>query len=85
MDFGALDHNGREKLVRYCLRPAISNERISVLADGSIAYELKNPMRGGKTHRVMSPMELMARLAAIVPPPRLPLVRYYGCLAPNSS
>jgi hypothetical protein len=83
--FGALDRNGREKLVRYCLRPAISNERISVLRDGSIAYKLKHHVRGGNTHRVMRPLEMMARLAAIVPPPRLPLVRYHGCLAPSSS
>ncbi len=32
----------------------------------------------------MTPMEFMARLAALVPPPRTPLVRYHGVLAPNS-
>jgi len=37
-----------------------------------------------RTHRVMSPMEFMARLSALVPPPRTPLVRYHGVLAPNS-
>ncbi len=81
--FGALDRKGREQLVRYCLRPAIANERLSVLKDGSIAYFCKYPTRG-KSHRVMQPMELMARLAAIVPPPRFPLWRYHGVLAPGA-
>jgi hypothetical protein len=69
--------------VRYCLRPAIANERLSILKDGSIAYRTKYP-RGRRTHRVMLPMEFMARLAAIVPPPRFPLWRYHGVLAPGA-
>lgn len=32
----------------------------------------------------MEPMEFMARLAALVPPPRHPLVRYHGVFAPHS-
>jgi hypothetical protein len=32
----------------------------------------------------MTPVELLARLAALVPPPRYPLVRYHGVLAPHS-
>jgi hypothetical protein len=34
---------------------------------------------------VMTPLDLLARLAAIVPPPRYPLLRYHGVLAPRSS
>jgi hypothetical protein len=30
----------------------------------------------------MTGTELMARIAALVPPPRYPLVRYHGCFAP---
>jgi len=71
------------QLVRYCLRPAIANERLSILRDGSIAFLCKYPTRG-KTHRIMQPLELMARLAAIVPPPRFPLWRYHGVLAPGA-
>ncbi|WP_438042447.1 methyltransferase domain-containing protein [Sorangium sp. So ce128] len=41
--------------------------------------------RRGRTHRVMSPMEFMARLAALIPPPKIPLVRYHGVFAPRSS
>lgn len=31
----------------------------------------------------MSPLEFMQRLAALVPPPRLHLIRFHGVLAPN--
>lgn len=81
--FGPLDTKGRETLVRYCLRPAISAERLSILGDGSIALRCKYTI-GGKTHRVMQPLEFVARLAAIVPPPRFAMWRYHGVLAPAS-
>ncbi len=32
----------------------------------------------------MSPLELMQRLAALVPRPRLHLIRFHGVLAPNA-
>jgi hypothetical protein len=36
------------------------------------------------THLVMSPLEFMQRLAALVPRPRLHLIRFHGVLAPNA-
>jgi hypothetical protein len=33
---------------------------------------------------VFEPRELMARLAALVPPPRMHLTRYHGVFAPHS-
>jgi hypothetical protein len=33
----------------------------------------------------MTPLEFLARLASLVPPPRYPLLRYHGVLAPKSS
>jgi hypothetical protein len=36
------------------------------------------------THIVMSPLEFVQRLAALVPRPRLHLVRFHGVLAPNA-
>jgi Putative transposase len=32
----------------------------------------------------MTPVELLARLSALVPPPRYPLVRYHGVFAPHA-
>jgi hypothetical protein len=31
----------------------------------------------------MEPLEFLARLAALVPPPRTPLIRFHGAIAPN--
>jgi hypothetical protein len=45
---------------------------------------MKTPRRGA-THRVMSPMEFLARLAILVPPPHFPLTRYHGVFAARSS
>ena len=47
-------------------------------------YQLKNPYRGGTTHIVLDPLDLMAQLSALVPPPRMHLTRYHGVFAPHS-
>ena len=46
--------------------------------------KLKTPWRNGTTHIVMSPMEFMQRLAALVPRSRLHLIRFHGVLASNA-
>ena len=38
----------------------------------------------GTCQILLSPQELLEKLAALVPPPRLNLVRYHGVLAPAS-
>jgi hypothetical protein len=48
------------------------------------ALHLKTPYRDGTTHIVLEPLDLMARLAALVPPPRMHLTRYHGVFAPHS-
>ena len=40
--------------------------------------------RGKATQRVMDPLSFMARLAALVPPPRRAVLRYYGVFGPHS-
>ena len=80
----AHDREGRERLFRYGARPPFALDRFSELPDGRIAYRLKVPNRRGHTHRVMTPVECLVRLAALVPPPWQPLVRYHGVFAPNS-
>ena len=78
------DDLGRERLCRYGARPAFSLERLRWLPGGRLAYRIKK-VRGGAKARVMTPLELLARLSALVPPPRYPLVRYSGVLGPRSS
>ncbi len=77
------DDEGREKLLRYCARPPFALERIEELPDDRIAYRVKT-VRKGRTHRIMTPVEFLARLAAVLPPPRYPLVRYGGVFASAS-
>jgi hypothetical protein len=49
-----------------------------------VVLKLKTPWHDGTTHLVMSPQEFMQRLAALVPRPRLHLIRFHGVLAPNA-
>ena len=78
------DDEGREQLCRYASRPGIALGRMTLLDDGRIAYRVRHPFGSHGMHRVMTPIEFLARLAAIVPPPRYPLLTYYGVLAPAS-
>jgi hypothetical protein len=54
------------------------------LPDGRLMRRLKKRWRDGTSHVVFEPMELMERLAALVPAPRFNLVRYSGVLAPSA-
>ncbi len=51
---------------------------------GQVELKLKTLWRDGATHLVMSSLEFMQRLAALVPRPRLHLIRFHGVLAPNA-
>jgi hypothetical protein len=64
-------------------RPAIANERLSTNERGQIVYKFKQPFRDGTTHIVLDPLDFIARLAALVPRPRLNLTRFHGVFAPN--
>ena len=79
------DDVGCERLVRYGARPPLSLERLRRLPGGRVAYRLKYVTRGRGKFRVMTGLEFMARLAALIAPPRYPLVRYAGVLGPRSA
>jgi len=51
---------------------------------GQVVLQLKSVFKDGTTHIVMSPLEFMQRLAALVPRPRLHLIRFHSVLAPNA-
>jgi hypothetical protein len=49
------------------------------------ASEPGSDKRGAKVDELhLTPLELIARIAALVPPPRTHRHRYFGVLAPNS-
>jgi hypothetical protein len=74
-----------ERLCRYAGRPPVATERLSVLPDGRLLYRLKRRWRDGTTHMIFEPLELVEKLAALVPPPRFHLIRYHGVLAPSAA
>ena len=81
----ANDRQGLEHLCGYGARPALSLERLGSLPDGRLTYRLKRPLGDGRNSLVLDPLELLRRLATLVPPPRRHLVRFHGVFAPNSS
>jgi hypothetical protein len=68
---------------RYIARPAIATERLSVNSRGQVVYRLKKPYDDGTSHIIMEPLELLEKLAAIVPRPRVHLTRFHGAPAPH--
>jgi ribosomal protein S27E len=73
-----------ERLCRYITRPAVSEKRLSLTSSGNIRYQLKTPYSDGTTHVIFEPLDFIAKLAALVPKPRVNLTRFHGVFAPNS-
>ena len=73
-----------ERLCRYITRPAVSEKRLSMTPSGNIRYQLKTPYNDGTTHVIFGPLDCIAKLAALVPKPRVNLTRFHGVFAPNS-
>ena len=73
-----------ERLIRYTARGAVSLERLTQDTNGDLVYTFTHPWSDRTTGMRLSPLELLEKLAALVPLPRVHLVRYGGCLAPHS-
>jgi hypothetical protein len=73
-----------ERLVRYLVRPPLAVERLTESPGGQLLYHFRRAWRDGSTALLLDPLELLERLAALVPPPRRPLLAYHGHLAPRS-
>ena len=78
------DRAGLERLLRYCARPPFALQRLEQLPDGQLVYRFPKPQPDGTTQVRLTPLELIERLAALIPPPRIHRHRYHGVLAPNS-
>jgi hypothetical protein len=66
---GANDEQGRLALCKYILRPPLANERLTIVDDEHVRLNFKKPWSDGTTSVELTPLALIARLAAIVPPP----------------
>ena len=79
------DRKQLERLCRYLLRPAISEQRLSQRPDGTLLLAFKKAWRDGTRGVVLTPQDLLVRLCAAIPAPYVNLVRYYGVLASASA
>jgi hypothetical protein len=91
----AHDRAALERLLRYCARPPFAMERLRK-AGSELIYrcgkqhseprrDFYADRRGAKADELhLTPLELIDRIAALVPPPRTHRHRYFGVLAPNS-
>ncbi|MCX5785632.1 MAG: transposase [Elusimicrobia bacterium] len=80
----ANDKQGREHLLYYCARPALSQARL-VYSAKSKTVIYRTDARGGRSELLtMSSLEFLRRWGLLMPPPNKNLVRYYGALAPHS-
>ena len=78
------DRHGLERLVRYCARPPLSQERLGRLNAETLVYSLRKPTVDGRTELILTPLELLDRLSKLITPPRVHKHRYCGVLAPNA-
>jgi hypothetical protein len=81
----ASDRSRLERLIRYTARPPLATERLEVLPEGRLLYRFKQPWRNGATYVTFEPLQLLEKLAALVPAPRANLVRYHGILGPAAT
>ena len=65
-------------------RPVLNGGDEETCPKGKCALSLPNPWSDGTMGIRLSPLELLEKLAALVPLPHVHLVRYGGCLAPHS-
>ena len=81
------DRDGLEALCRYCLRPPLAKDRLVRAADGrgELVLELKRAMADGRTTLRLTPLDLLRRLAGLVPPPRTHSIHYFGAFAAHAA
>jgi putative transposase len=73
-----------ERVYRYLVRPPIATERLT-LVDDVLRYDLKKVWRDGTRFVTFDPYDFLARVCAMVPPPRFHMIRFHGVLAPNAA
>ena len=86
----ASDRAGLERLLRYCARLLFAMDRLRkagnelVYRCGKQHSEPRSDKRGARADELhLTPLELIDRIAALVPPPRTHRHRYFGVLAPH--
>jgi hypothetical protein len=76
----ARDRPRLERLCRYALHPAIAAGRLHLSPNGQVVLDLRHRWADGTTRPVFEPTDLLERLAALTPRPRINLLLYCGVL-----
>ena len=71
-------------LFRGCFHP-LANDRLKIVDDSHVRLDFKKPWSDGTSSVELSPLALIARLAALVPPPKRHLTRYFGVLSSHAN
>ena len=79
------DRERLEHLIRYVLRPPVAQESLELTPEGKVLLRLRRPWSDGTRAILFEASELLERLAAMVPKPRINLLVYHGIFAPNES
>ena len=83
----SMDRAGLKRLLRYCARPRFAMDRLRKEGAKQVcrcAKQHSEPAGGKVAELILTPRELIDRIAALVPPPRTHRQRYFGVLAPHS-
>ena len=48
---------------------------------GQLLFELAHPRADGTTHLLLDPLELIEKIALLIPPPRFHTLRFHGVFA----
>ena len=78
------DRDALERLCKYVARPPLAAGRLTQTSDELLSFQLKTPWSDGTQAILLSPLELIEKLSALVPPPRKNTVHYHGVLAPHA-
>ncbi|PRQ08354.1 transposase [Enhygromyxa salina] len=78
------DRQRLERLCRYVARPPLAQERLELTADGRCRYNFRHAWKNGVHAVLLAPLDLIARLCALIPPPRFHMLRYHGVLAAHA-
>ncbi|MFO7565568.1 MAG: transposase [Enhygromyxa sp.] len=66
-------------------RPPVCQERLAVTESGQVVVRFKNAWRNGAHAVVLDPLDFIARLVALIPPPHFNMIRYHGVLAARAA
>ncbi len=78
------DRERLEHLCRYILRPPVAQDALGLTPDGKVLLRLRRPWSDGTRAIRFEPSELLEKLAAMIPKPRINLLVYHGGLAPHA-